>query len=503
MAGGDPRRRPRYTLVVRRIVGELRGAQRSGIEIVPFVRGRRPTDEARHPGLGSSDHAALVLGDESGRNHAYVLFTAGGEGVEATLELTGHDGAASPASIPGWERRSVELRRFADHGDGTLLPAAPGPGRFVLALDPERDLQDGGDPYGFAHLFLQRVRVGLRLRDESAETVLDVADVRRLGSLYTRILERAVIPDTDRQAAAAGVRNPGHEYHPWYPVLLIGTDKAALYLRALVADVVDKQRHLAEPAWLLRVGIYLELLTCLGIVEALRDDLGDLLDPEERAAFEGERFAPIRERIDPAAWRDVWSVREIAFPHRGMPRAGPVSYLNLLHKKRATLAFLHTHHEDLKAAIALAGPNPHSAQETWQRVFRDAERAVLRQTAHAFPELGYLPLSARNFVLWHRRGRLAPVVRLPSAVTAPFRRPGRPVRVGLPPVPRLDEPCGGVGAAGGADGLVGPRVHPAPGQPPGGADERPGARGRAPAARRLRREPRRDRGTRRNRARAR
>ena len=88
--------------------------------------------------------------------------------------------------------------------------------------------------------------------------------------------------------------SPGHPYHPWYPVLLIGTDKAALYTRALVADVVDEQRHLAEPAWLLRVGIYLELLTCLGIVEAVRDDLGDLLDPEERDAFEGERFAPIR-----------------------------------------------------------------------------------------------------------------------------------------------------------------------------------------------------------------
>jgi len=43
---------------------------------------------------------------------------------------------------------------------------------------------------------------------------------------------------------------------------------------------------------------------------------------------------------------------------------------------------------------------------------------VLRQTAHALPELGYLPRPARHFVLWHRRGRVAPSVRLPSAVTA-------------------------------------------------------------------------------------
>jgi CRP-like cAMP-binding protein len=404
-AGGDPKRRPRYTLVVRRIVGERGEAEPRGIEIVPFVRGRRPTDEARHPGLGSSDHAALVLGDGARHNRAYVLYTGDGD-VEATLALTGHDGTADPEPLPDWEGRPVEARRLGS--------------RLVLELDPERDLRDGRDRYGFAHLFLQRVRVALRSGGETAETVLDVADVRRLGSLYARILERAVVPDTERQAAAAGVANPGHAYHPWYPVLLIGTDKATLYTRALVADIVDKRRHLTEPAWLLRVGIYLELLTCLGIVEAVRDELGDLLDPAERAAFESEAYEPIRERIDPAAWREVWALREIAFPHRGVPRAGPVSHLNLLHKKRATLAFLHTHHEDLKAAIELAGPNRQSAQETWQRVFRDAERAVLRQTGQAFPELGYLPGPARHFVLWHRQGRVAPAVRLPSAVTALF-----------------------------------------------------------------------------------
>jgi CRP-like cAMP-binding protein len=95
-----------------------------------------------------------------------------------------------------------------------------------------------------------------------------------------------------------------------------------------------------------------------------------------------------------------------------------VSLLNLLRKKRATLEFLHVHHEDLKQAIELAGPNRLNAQETWQRVFRDAERAVLRQTSVAFPELGYLPRPARDLVLWHRLARLdsKPALRVPKVV---------------------------------------------------------------------------------------
>jgi CRP-like cAMP-binding protein len=81
-----------------------------------------------------------------------------------------------------------------------------------------------------------------------------------------------------------------------------------------------------------------------------------------------------------------------------------VSVLNLLRKRDATLRFLHAHHEDLKNAIELAGPNPFNAQETWQRVFRDAERAVMRQAAQAFPELSFLPAPAREVVLWQRFG---------------------------------------------------------------------------------------------------
>ena len=95
---------------------------------------------------------------------------------------------------------------------------------------------------------------------------------------------------------------------------------------------------------------------------------------------------------------------QIAFARRGSPRTGPVSVRNLLKKREATLGFLHAHHEDLKNAIELAGPNRFNAQETWQRVFRDAERAVMRQTAHAFPELAFLPALARQAVLWQRPG---------------------------------------------------------------------------------------------------
>ena len=99
----------------------------------------------------------------------------------------------------------------------------------------------------------------------------------------------------------------------------------------------------------------------------------------------------------------MWALRSIAFHKLGTPKTGPVSATNLLAKRKATLSFLHLHHEDLMRAIELAGSNRRNAQETWQRVFRDAERAVLRQTTSAFPELAYLPESMRQFILWQQR----------------------------------------------------------------------------------------------------
>jgi CRP-like cAMP-binding protein len=400
--------------------------------ILPFVPGRRPSDEALHPGLGSSEDVAVLLPGERD-DPAWLLYELSGAGAEdavvrARVSLTGPDGARPPVPVPGWEDREIAPLAFVVAADGTIVvgPAANADGRRVLALSPARDLLPGADDrFAFEHLFSQQLRIELEARVAggpvaAAAASLLVCDLRRCGSLYQRLLDRLVVPDIERQAADAGVANPGAAYHPWFPVLAIGSDKAALYTRALVNDIAGEGHHLSDPGWLMRVGLYLEFLTFLGIRAAVADDVGDLLTGAERAALESsEWFADIRASIDPAAWRDVWDLRRIQFPRLGTPRTGPVSATNLLAKRKATLRFLHVHHEDLKHAIRLAGRNHHNAQETWQRVFRDAERAVLRNVAAAFPELDDVSSAMRDFILWHRKGRfeLGRTVRLPGVVS--------------------------------------------------------------------------------------
>jgi len=359
------------------------------LEVVPFVPGRRPTDEDRWPGFGSSDRAALVT-DGRRPNTAVILVETSGLPDTASLEATV---TVDGVPVPHWERRSV--------------PRAAA-GRHRVTLSPDVDFADVD--LSLEAGFLRQARVEVRAMDRGRPlgadvACLDICDLRVLGSLYQRITDRLVRADVERQARSAGVANPGVDYHPWYPVLLIGREKVTNYVQALEADIVGKEDHLTDPVWLLRVGVYLELITCLGIIEAVKDEVGDLLEPGERAALDqGDGFADIRSRLAPGAWRAVWDKRELSFARFGTPRLGPVSGLNLLRKREATLLFLHTHHEDLKHAIELAGPNEFNAQETWQRVFRDAERAVLRATAEGFPELGFLPAPAREAVLWRRLG---------------------------------------------------------------------------------------------------
>ena len=117
----------------------------SGPAVVPFVPGRRPTDEARHPSLGSSDSVAFLLGGSAqGENRAYLLASAPGAtaGLDVTLAFAGPDGSLEPCPIPGWERRTVPATVFkvGEDGQAVLRSERPGDRPLVLALDPDRCL---------------------------------------------------------------------------------------------------------------------------------------------------------------------------------------------------------------------------------------------------------------------------------------------------------------------------------------------------------------------------
>ena len=140
---------------------------------------------------------------------------------------------------------------------------------YVLALAPERDL--AGD-YSFATRFSQRLGVSVRLTRDGA-VVAEAEGGSRSMTCAVRLALRAP-RRAARQARhrAPGARSPAR-LPPVVSGALIGAHKAELYTRALIGDIVHKRHDLADPGWLVRVGLYLELLTCLGVIEAVKDEV--------------------------------------------------------------------------------------------------------------------------------------------------------------------------------------------------------------------------------------
>ncbi|MCB9753106.1 MAG: cyclic nucleotide-binding domain-containing protein [Myxococcales bacterium] len=392
---------------------------RPSITLIPFTANRRPGDEACAPGFGCSEHVDYVdsARPEGDGQACWLLYAVDGlpEGAAASVELSAwlrDDASAGERPAATLQRRPC--LRALTRGEGgrpALAGAALAGGQRLVAELPCRELLNAGtaedpEPLGFVHLFRRRVRVELALRVDGELVAADACEVEvfdagRMGSLYRRLLDRLVADDIARERRAG--LQPAH--HPWYPVLTIGMTKAELYMRAIVQDLDDQTSHLPDPRWLLRVGLYLEWLTFLGIATALGEEGEALLSARERVwVATHPNFAPLRARLRIDSWRALCQARAVASPRSGPLSAGPVGLDNLLRKQRATLRFLHVHHEDLKTAIELAGPNRDDSQESWSRVFRDAERAVLRRARAAFPELERLPPRYREFALWHRRG---------------------------------------------------------------------------------------------------
>lgn len=422
------------------------------LQIAAFRSNARPIDEVEQPGSGCTESLALVSSSHrQEKDMLWVVFRlnqsddAGpASALDVRLSAAFLPALGSPLTtsvpVPGLNDVAVQARRItaSQHpwpgleptdfvrGDSTayvaeidvqrdLLPGATDSGWTWDQAEPalRRATPDGEDPFTFAHQFKQRLKVELVLNSSGGRaarrsTEIDIFDIDRFGTLYDRLITELVSVDTHRQAAARGLRKVYHAYHPWYPVLAIGLAKAKLYMRAVQEDTYWQRRNLADPSWLMRVGLYLEFLTCLGIVEAVKKDFPDLLTTSERRIFEeSPAFEEIRRRIDPHAWSEVWNQRGIVFAGNPVTAAGPVDFRNLFQKETANLAFLDAHHADLKHAVELAGPNLDSAQQTWHAVFRAAERAVLNASHTVFPEFRHLGATYQHFVLWHERGKFS------------------------------------------------------------------------------------------------
>ncbi|MEZ4896752.1 MAG: cyclic nucleotide-binding domain-containing protein [Saprospiraceae bacterium] len=418
------------------------------LTIVPFIPGRRSFDEAYYPGLGSSEEVALFTDKTSSEiNFLYRIFQnqkpvnsfPDHAVLTATITTLDHQGKAS-FLVPTWIDREIEPHRKGDEAlTGTISETYSRRINENLSeawtlsvpvnelVENVQKAKPGEDLFGFNSLFFERFKLQLDLHLEDVVVSSDyhyfeVYNETLFGSLYKRIIEKLLPWDLNIQLSTAKLEHAiGIDYHPWFPVLCIGTEKANLYMKAIYGDLVEEKRMLIDPGWLLRVGLYLELLTCLGVIEVAKQEGLDLLDPEEREALGHlPAFKEIRTRLDVKAWKKVWTARKMAVKGVRPNKHMPVSFTNLLRKKNATLLFLHAHHEDLKQAIELAGVNIHNSQETWHRVFRDAERAVLKMDEQAFPELKYLTADLKKFVLWHERGNFFGLKLIPKQFSETF-----------------------------------------------------------------------------------
>src|SRR4051794_15743122 len=120
--------------------------------MVPFMPGRRPSDEAAHPGLGSSEAVAGIPPD--GKDDPPLVLSplpgpSGKTSVRVRVPFPGPDGTLPPVVVPGWRDREAVPLMFATEarGDPRLTSAKTARGlddRRVIAISPGRDLLPGG-----------------------------------------------------------------------------------------------------------------------------------------------------------------------------------------------------------------------------------------------------------------------------------------------------------------------------------------------------------------------
>ena len=194
--------------------------------------------------MGSSDAVAFLEGEY------YVLFAVR-DAADYALEV----------------RRSTARRRSRT-GSSTpsvscTKPSWAGPPPYVLAL---RDLPG---EYSFATLFSQRLAIRVRLVRDGAP----VAETRRRWRSTTSRRWARSTSASSSAARRARHRAAGARPLARLPPVVPRAPHRRGQGRALHPRAGRRHRaqahNLTDPRWLLRVGLYLEFLTCLGIFEAV------------------------------------------------------------------------------------------------------------------------------------------------------------------------------------------------------------------------------------------
>jgi hypothetical protein len=260
---------------------------RPGLRLVPFRSGARPGHEVLAPGEGCSQNIGLFdsrSAPEQDGGALWLLYTLhpglGRHRVKEPVRVrmsvwllpdSPEDG--HPLALPGLLCHEVPLCQPSCAISSQLMPAEPGvsQGRYVVELPYaavrkglERLGAEAADAFSLAHLFHRRFEVRLELCAGNEvlscdSTQVELYDLGRFGSLYQRVLEQLVRPDTEAQRERLEARGLSVAHHPWFPVLTIGMDKARLYMEAIESDVSRHTTHLPDPRWLVRVGLFLEL----------------------------------------------------------------------------------------------------------------------------------------------------------------------------------------------------------------------------------------------------
>lgn len=412
----------------------------TSLQIIPFIPGRHPFEEINCPGIGSSSPLSGIVPFSEGQEHAiYVLYKVHGLNlyqphelskfsISVSLSFAGPQGTGPFVPLSAWQKKIIKPQIFikSDKDKGltkdaswqkidqaTLVLCLPLKEICFPTATPNADADTSAQTsieelFAFKYLFTQILQVELQLNFRHtpialAQLPITMCDFRRLGSLYRRLSDSLIVKDTQKQlaenASIPSTRN--HTYHPFYPIVQIFLTTSQLMTEALTQEILHQKRHFIDPLWLLHLEIYLEFITCLGIIEAAKQDIGDLLTSAEREAFAQADFALITERLNTAAWQDVWQLHEMTNQPITTCKIGDFEKKYAMSQK-AILA----HYKDLQKVWELIEPNFCSAQEIWQHRLRTVERAIFQKKDSLFPELAFLNTQNSYTLLWQEKNAI-------------------------------------------------------------------------------------------------